>query len=59
MTQPQKPRIAITGGGIASAILIHSLLKHQQLDVQIIDAAPEFEEAGARIEITQNTLAAF
>lgn len=51
-------RIAIIGGGLAGASLIHALIKSPHLDVQIFEAAPEFKEAGMAIGIARNAQAA-
>lgn len=58
MSQPQKLRIAITGGGLAGATLLRALLPYSHLDVHIFEAAPEFKEAGASIGISRNALSA-
>lgn len=51
-------RIAIIGGGLAGASLIHALIKSPHLDVHIFEAAPEFKEAGMAIGIARNAQAA-
>ena len=51
-------RIAIIGGGLAGASLIHALIKFAHLDVHIFEAAPEFREAGMAIGIARNAQAA-
>lgn len=51
-------RIAIIGGGLAGASLIHALIKWSHLDVHIFEAAPEFKEAGMAIGIARNAQAA-
>lgn len=51
-------RIAIIGGGLAGASLIHALIKSPHLDVHIFEAAPEFKEAGMAIGISRNAQAA-
>lgn len=51
-------RIAIIGGGLAGASLIHALIKSPHLDVRIFEAAPEFKEAGMAIGISRNAQAA-
>ncbi|KAI7780624.1 hypothetical protein LA080_015907 [Diaporthe eres] len=51
-------RIAIIGGGLAAASLIHALIKSPQLDVHIFEAAPQFKEAGMAIGIARNAQAA-
>lgn len=47
-------RIAISGGGLAGASLIHALLPYPHLDVHIFESAAAFKEAGAAIGIVQN-----
>lgn len=49
-------RIAISGGGLAGASLIHGLLQYSHLDVHIFESAAEFKEAGAAVGITRNAL---
>lgn len=51
-------KIAIIGGGLAGASLIHALIKSAHLDVHIFEAAPEFKEAGMAIGIARNAQAA-
>ncbi|KAH9984473.1 salicylate hydroxylase [Xylariaceae sp. FL0662B] len=51
-------RIAIIGGGLAVASLIHALIKFPHLDVHIFEAAAEFKEAGMAIGIARNAQAA-
>lgn len=51
-------RVAILGGGLAGASLLHALLKHPHLDVHIFESAAEFKEAGAAIGVARNGLAA-
>ncbi|KAH9884877.1 salicylate hydroxylase [Xylariomycetidae sp. FL2044] len=51
-------RVAITGGGLAGASLMHALLPQKHLDVHLFESAPEFKEAGAAIGIARNALAA-
>ncbi|KAJ4391058.1 hypothetical protein N0V93_004672 [Gnomoniopsis smithogilvyi] len=58
MSQPQKIRVAITGGVLAGATLLRALIPYSHLDVHIFEAAPEFKEAGASIGISRNALAA-
>lgn len=47
-------RVAIIGGGLAGASLIHALIKSPHLDVHIFEAAPQFKEAGMAIGIARN-----
>lgn len=51
-------RIAISGGGLAGATLVHALLKHAHLDVHIFESAEAFREAGAAVGIARNALSA-
>ncbi|RYP43458.1 hypothetical protein DL770_011673 [Monosporascus sp. CRB-9-2] len=51
-------RIAISGGGLAGAYLIHALLNYNLLDVHIFESAATFKEAGAAIGVARNALAA-
>ncbi|KJZ79206.1 hypothetical protein HIM_01357 [Hirsutella minnesotensis 3608] len=51
-------RIAILGGGLAGASLLHALLKHPHLDVHIFESASQFKEAGAAVGVARNGLAA-
>lgn len=53
----KKIRIAISGGGMAGATLLHALLPHEHLDVHIFESAAAFKEAGAAVGITRNALA--
>lgn len=52
----QQIRIAISGGGLAGAALLHALLPFPHLDVHIFESAPAFKEAGQAIGITRNAL---
>jgi len=51
-------RIAISGGGLAGASLLHALLPYPHLDVHIFESAAAFKEAGMAIGIARNALAA-
>ncbi|KAI0483426.1 hypothetical protein F4859DRAFT_472796 [Xylaria cf. heliscus] len=51
-------RIAIIGGGLAGASLIHALIKFPHLDVHIFESAAAFKEAGMAIGIARNAQAA-
>lgn len=53
ISQP-KIRVAISGGGLAGATLLHALLKHTHLDVHIFESASAFREAGMAIGIARN-----
>ncbi|KAI9712719.1 MAG: hypothetical protein M1820_001340 [Bogoriella megaspora] len=52
----QSIRIAITGGGLAGACLLHALLPFAHLDVHIFESAAEFKEAGMAIGVARNAL---
>lgn len=51
-------RVAISGGGLAGASLVHALIKHPHLDVHVFESAAEFKESGAAVGIARNALAA-
>lgn len=51
-------RIAISGGGLAGATLLHGLLKHKHLHVHVFESAATFNEGGAAIGIARNALTA-
>lgn len=51
-------RVAISGGGLAGATLIHALLKYSHLDVHVFESAPAFREDGMAIGIARNALTA-
>lgn len=51
-------RIAIIGGGLAGASLLHALIKVPHLDVHIFESADAFKEAGMAIGIARNAQAA-
>ncbi|KAI0198217.1 salicylate hydroxylase [Astrocystis sublimbata] len=50
-------RVAIIGGGLAGASLIHALIKFSHLDVHIFESASAFKEAGMAIGIARNAQA--
>ncbi|KAJ8062167.1 hypothetical protein OCU04_008725 [Sclerotinia nivalis] len=57
MTTPpptKKIRIAIIGGGLAGATLIHSLLKQPHLSIHIYESASVFSERGAAVGLAIN-----
>lgn len=58
MAQAQPIRIAISGGGLAGATLIHALLKYPHLDVHIFESASAFREDGMAVGIARNALTA-
>lgn len=51
-------RIAISGGGVAGASLLRSLLAHAHLDAHIFESAPQFREEGVAFGIGRNATAA-
>lgn len=51
-------RVAISGGGLAGATLLHALAKHSHLDVHIFESASAFKERGAAVGISRNALSA-
>ncbi|KAI1652135.1 salicylate hydroxylase [Daldinia loculata] len=51
-------RIAIVGGGVAGASLLHALVKFSHLDVHIFESASEFKEAGMAFGLARNAQAA-
>ncbi|KAI1387155.1 salicylate hydroxylase [Hypoxylon trugodes] len=51
-------RIAIIGGGVAGASLLHALVKSPHLDVHIFESANEFKEAGMAFGIARNAQSA-
>ena len=55
---PRRLRVAIIGGGIAGATLIHVLLKYPHLDVHIYESGPDFSERGAAIGLSSKYQAA-
>lgn len=53
-----KIRIAISGGGLGGASLIHALLPYSHLDVHIFESATAFKEAGMAVGISRNAQSA-
>ncbi|KAK8030411.1 hypothetical protein PG990_000145 [Apiospora arundinis] len=51
-------RVAISGGGLAGASLVHALLKYPHLDIHIFESASEFKEAGSAIGLKRSAQAA-
>ncbi|RYC64149.1 hypothetical protein CHU98_g2052 [Xylaria longipes] len=51
-------RIAISGGGLAGASLMHDLFQCPHLDVHIFKSASAFKEVGLAIGVTRNAQAA-
>lgn len=54
----QRIRIAISGGGVAGAVVMHALLKHPHLNPHIFESAPQFKEAGIAFGVTRQAQAA-
>ncbi|KAI1177472.1 salicylate hydroxylase [Nemania sp. FL0916] len=51
-------RIAISGGGLAGASLIHALMQYKHLDVHIFESASAFKEEGFAIGVARNAITA-
>jgi salicylate hydroxylase len=51
---PGKLRVAISGGGVAGASLLHALLKYPHIDAHVFESAPEFREAGIAFGLGRN-----
>ncbi|KAK6835048.1 salicylate hydroxylase [Apiospora arundinis] len=51
-------KVAISGGGLAGASLVHALLKYPHLDIHIFESASEFKEAGSAIGLKRSAQAA-
>ncbi|KAH8434516.1 uncharacterized protein LDX57_012159 [Aspergillus melleus] len=51
-------RIAILGGGLAGASLLHALQPHSHLDAHIFESASAFKESGMAIGMASNALEA-
>lgn len=51
--ESQKIRVAISGGGVAGATLLHALLKYPNIDAHIFESAPQFKEAGVAFGIAR------
>ncbi|KAF2163337.1 hypothetical protein M409DRAFT_57619 [Zasmidium cellare ATCC 36951] len=58
MQEDQPLRVAIIGGGIAGACLMHALTKHKHLDAHIYEAAPTLKEAGYAVGVAKNAFQA-
>jgi len=56
--EKKKIRVAISGGGLAGASLMHALLAHPHVDAHIFESGAAFREAGMAIGITRPALAA-
>ncbi|KAE8373503.1 hypothetical protein BDV26DRAFT_285074 [Aspergillus bertholletiae] len=54
MTRPSPLSIAIVGGGIGGLCLAIGLLRNENLDVSIYEAAPKFAEVGAGVALGPN-----
>lgn len=46
MSEPQKLRIAISGGGLAGAAIACALYQQPHIRVDVYESAPEFSEKG-------------
>lgn len=53
-----KIKVAVIGGGIAGLALSTNLIKNQNLDVHLYEAAPQFSEIGAGISFGANAVKA-
>ncbi|KAF1819871.1 salicylate hydroxylase [Dissoconium aciculare CBS 342.82] len=49
-----KLRVAISGGGVAGASMIHALLNYSHIDAHIFESAPSFREAGIAFGLARN-----
>lgn len=58
MADTRPIRVAISGGGLAGASLLHALLKYPHIDAHIFESSAAFKEAGMAIGVTRNALAA-
>lgn len=47
-------RIAISGGGVAGASLLHAILPYPHIDAHIFESAPRFREAGVAFGVSNN-----
>jgi salicylate hydroxylase len=56
MVDTQPIRVAISGGGLAGASLLHALLKYPHIDAHIFESSAAFKEAGMAIGVTRNAL---
>lgn len=54
----KKIKVAVIGGGIAGLALTTQLVKNQNLDVHLYEAAPQFSEIGAGISFGANAVKA-
>ncbi|KAI0015786.1 salicylate hydroxylase [Xylariomycetidae sp. FL0641] len=51
-------RVAISGGGLAGASLLHALSRYPHLDVHLFESAPALKESGMAIGLARNAQAA-
>jgi salicylate hydroxylase len=58
MSDTRPIRVAISGGGLAGASLLHALLQYPHIDAHIFESSAAFKEAGMAIGVTRNALAA-
>lgn len=54
MEPPSAIRVAISGGGVAGALLLHALLPLTHIDAHIFESAPQFREAGVAFGLGRN-----
>lgn len=54
MASPSTIRVAISGGGVAGALLLHALLPLPHIDAHIFESAPQFREAGVAFGLGRN-----
>lgn len=54
MTSKPAIRVAISGGGVAGALLLHALLPLPHIDAHIFESAPKFREAGVAFGLGRN-----
>ena len=58
MADSEKLRIAINGAGIAGLAAAIALQRHEGIDVQVYERAPELREIGASIALGPNGMKA-
>ncbi|KAI0388968.1 hypothetical protein F5Y17DRAFT_450934 [Xylariaceae sp. FL0594] len=58
MSPPSTIRVAIVGGGVAGASLLHALLKHPHIDADLFESATEVKAGGMAIGIARNAQSA-
>lgn len=57
-TSAKRIRVAISGGGLAGAILANALQKYAHLEVNIYESSGEFSERGAAVGLSINAQSA-